>query len=84
MKVIQNALLYNKIDVTTKDTKKSLFLSERLYSLLEILKIYKVHLLDCGREQQINFLPSTCWETIDFNVTCLLNTIFLFSESHNL
>jgi len=50
-----------------RSIKKSLLLSERLHpllerlhSLLETLKIYKARPLDCGLEQQINFLSS--WE----------------------
>ena len=43
-----------------RSTKKSLLLSKRLHSLLEILKIHEARPLDCGWEQWINFLSS--WE----------------------
>jgi len=49
MKVIQNSLLYNKIECYNKGAQR-LLLIERLQSLLKILKIHKVRPLDCGHE----------------------------------
>jgi len=50
-----------------RTTKKSPLLSERLHSLLEILKIHEARLLDCVQEQQISFLSS--WEQWCFSMS---------------
>jgi len=48
MKVIQDALLYNK------EYKEVPLLSERLHSLLKTSKVHET-LLDCGKKKQIDF-----------------------------
>ena len=58
VKVIQNALLSNKIECYNKEVQRSPSYSAKGYSLLKILKMHKARPLDCGREQRINFLSS--------------------------
>ena len=58
MKVIQDALLYNKIECYNEGVQRSPSCSAKGYTLLEILKIHKSCPLDYGREKQISFLSS--------------------------
>jgi len=57
VKVIQNTLLSNKIECYNKAVQRRQFCSAKgCTHSLKLLKIHKIYLLDCGQEQQINFL----------------------------